>query len=138
MTLSDRILAVSMQVEAASKAIQKAKLSDKEALEIAYVYPEWKTDTDYETDDIVRRLGGLYRVVQSHASQEGWEPENAPSLFSPVKFTPSGHEEWTKPTGAHDAYDTGDVVEHNGKVWESLVDGNVWEPGVYGWKEIIE
>lgn len=32
--------------------------------------------------------------------------------------------------------------KHNGKVWESLVANNVWEPGVTGtealWKEVSE
>ena len=36
--------------------------------------------------------------------------------------------------GAHDAYNIGDKVTHNGKTWVSDVDNNVWEQGVYGWK----
>lgn len=40
-------------------------------------------------------------------------------------------------TGAQDAYNTGDKVKHNDKTWESTVDANVWEPGVYGWSEIV-
>ena len=44
--------------------------------------------------------------------------------------------EWRQPTGAHDAYSKGDKVSHNGKHWVSDVDGNVWEPGVYGWSEV--
>lgn len=43
--------------------------------------------------------------------------------------------EWVQPTGAHDAYNTGDKVSHNGKHWTSDVDGNTWEPGAYGWTE---
>lgn len=43
--------------------------------------------------------------------------------------------EWVQPTGAHDAYSKGDRVSHNGKNWVSDADGNVWEPGVYGWTE---
>ena len=43
---------------------------------------------------------------------------------------------WASPTGAHDAYPTGAVVEHRGAMWESLTAGNVWEPGVSGWREI--
>lgn len=33
---------------------------------------------------------------------------------------------------------TGDKVRHNDKVWISIIDNNVWEPGVYGWNEVIE
>lgn len=43
--------------------------------------------------------------------------------------------EWVQPTGAHDAYPEGSVVEHNGKEWVSLIPANVWEPGVSGWRE---
>ena len=32
---------------------------------------------------------------------------------------------------------TGDKVRHNEKVWVSTIDNNVWEPGVYGWDEIM-
>ena len=47
-------------------------------------------------------------------------------------------EEWKPPTGAHDAYRQGAIVEHNGKLWESLAPANVWEPGVSGWREKVE
>lgn len=36
---------------------------------------------------------------------------------------------------AHDAYAKGDKVSYGGKHWESTVDNNVWQPGVYGWTE---
>ena len=40
---------------------------------------------------------------------------------------------WVQPTGAHDAYQKGDQVSHNGNTWTSTVDANVWEPSAYGW-----
>jgi hypothetical protein len=30
----------------------------------------------------------------------------------------------------------GDRVTHNDQTWESTVDNNVWEPGVYGWQVV--
>ena len=45
--------------------------------------------------------------------------------------------EWRQPLGAHDAYPSGWVVEHSGKTWLSLTPGNVWEPGVSGWREQV-
>jgi hypothetical protein len=42
---------------------------------------------------------------------------------------------WVQPTGAHDAYSTGDRVTHNDFIWISDVDANVWEPSVYGWTQ---
>ena len=44
-----------------------------------------------------------------------------------------------RPSGAHDAYNLGDRVRYNGKVYESVIDGNVWSPDVYpaGWTEVV-
>lgn len=42
---------------------------------------------------------------------------------------------WVQPSGAHDAYQAGACVSHNEKRWTSDLNGNVWEPGVYGWTE---
>lgn len=47
-------------------------------------------------------------------------------------------EAWKQPTGAHDAYPTGWEVTHGGKRWVSLTPANVWEPGVSGWRELVE
>lgn len=43
---------------------------------------------------------------------------------------------WAQPEST-DPYAAGAIVTHNGNVWISTVDGNVWEPGAYGW-EIVE
>lgn len=44
--------------------------------------------------------------------------------------------DWVQPTGAHDAYDLGAKVTHNGKKWTSDIKANTYEPGVYGWTEV--
>lgn len=44
--------------------------------------------------------------------------------------------EWQRPNGAHNAFPTGFRVTYDGKDWESLVDGNVWEPPM-NWREIV-
>ena len=41
--------------------------------------------------------------------------------------------DWVQPTGAHDAYKKADRVTHKDHTWTSDADGNVWEPGAYGW-----
>lgn len=41
------------------------------------------------------------------------------------------YEEWKQPTGAHDAYNQGDRVIYNGVVYESKINGNVWNPEQY-------
>lgn len=44
--------------------------------------------------------------------------------------------EWIQPTGTHDAYREGAIVEHHDKEWESTTPFNVWEPGVSGWRPL--
>ena len=46
-------------------------------------------------------------------------------------------DEWKQPLGAHDAYRLDAITTHDGKEWVSLVDFNVWEPGVTGWREKV-
>jgi len=45
---------------------------------------------------------------------------------------------WRQPTSAVDAYPEGWEAPHEGKDWVSLLNGNVWEPGVSGWREKAE
>ena len=62
------------------------------------------------------------------ALEAGESPEPAPE--------PDEWPEYVQPTGAHDAYRTGDKVTWNGKHYISKMDGNVWNPDAYpaGWE----
>lgn len=112
-------------------------LTDEQAELMPSIYPEWAVYISYTLGKRVRYNDKLYRCVQAHISQEGWEPPNTPALW--VRTAPEGEiPEWIQPTGAQDAYNTGDKVTHNSKTWQSTVDSNVWEPGVYGWAEVTE
>lgn len=108
--------------------------TDETALEAVDIYPEWRTATAYTADERIAHEGLLYRCVQAHTSQDGWTPDLTPALWARVSV--EEWPEWIQPTGAQDAYMAGDKVAHNGKHWESAVDNNTWEPGVYGWTEV--
>lgn len=108
-------------------------LDDEQAESVTILFPLWETDTAYAVGDRRQYDGLLYRCVQEHTSQTGWEPPNVPALW--VRTSTEEWPEWVQPTGAQDAYAAGDKVTHNGSHWISDVDGNVWEPGVYGWSE---
>jgi len=113
-------------------------LTDEQAEQVTNVHPSWEAGTDYAVGERVKFGGKLYRCVQAHTSQEGWEPPVTPALWVRTGADPEVIEEWIQPTGAQDAYNTGDKVTHNGKTWVSTADANVWEPGVYGWDEVAE
>ena len=90
--------------------------------------------------------GVLYRSItgtQERPTELLYHPKYVPTLLEKVEEggeeAPSEeYPEWVRPTGAHDAYAQGAKVTHNGKKWTSNVENNVWEPGVYGWTEVIE
>lgn len=102
-------------------------LTDEQAEQVPNAYPEWEEGMAYAVGKRVRYESKLYRCVQAHTSQSSWTPDKVPALW--VRTSQEGEiPEWVQPTGAHDAYNRGDKVKHVGKVWESLVDANVWEP----------
>ncbi|WP_155807486.1 hypothetical protein [Brevibacterium sp. VCM10] len=47
-------------------------------------------------------------------------------------------DEWVQPTDATNAYPKDWTVTHDGKTWVSLTPANVWQPGVSGWREVVE
>lgn len=99
------------------------------------LFAEWTCPVDYKAGNIRRFGDGLYRCLQDHTSQEDWTPDTAVSLWIQIADPAEKWPAWSPPVGAHDAYAAGDRVSHNGKHWISDVDGNVWEPGIYGWTE---
>ena len=116
--------------------INTLTVDDNTALRMVEFYPEWTTDTAYTAGYKAQYGGRLWRCLQAHTAQTGWEPENAPSLWAKVLIPDENViPEWEQPDSTN-PYMTGDKVTHNGKTWASEADNNVWEPGVYGWVEI--
>lgn len=115
-----------------------ATLDDAAALDNVELFPQWEADESYETGDRVRFAGVLYACLQDHNARDTWNPADAPSLWARVLIPdPTIIPEWEQPESTN-PYKMGDKVRHNGKVWVSTVDNNVWEPGVYGWDEVPE
>ena len=116
-----------------------AALADADALAAVELFPAWHgSGMDCTAGKRLRHKGKLYKVIQTHQSQPDWPPDRTPALFVEVA-KPGEIPVWKQPTGAQDAYMTEDKVKYpdqNGEVWESTVDNNVWQPGVYGWEKI--
>lgn len=107
------------------------------AAEHAELFAEWSYPIAYKEGQIRRYGGKLYRCVQAHTSQEDWNPEDAASMWAVTADPAEEWPAWSAPVGAHDAYAAGAKVSHQEKHWFSDMDGNVWEPGVYGWSEVV-
>lgn len=112
-------------------------LDDEQAATIPNAYSEWQPDTPYAAGDRRRYEGVLYKCLQAHTSQENQAPAVAASLWARIIASddPGNPLPWEQPDSTN-PYMSGDRVTHNGHTWESDVDNNVWEPGVYGWTQL--
>ena len=126
------------------RAIEQAagSLTDNDALETPELFPEWEVGIQAKAGDRYRYDGKLYRCNQTHYTQEDWTPDVTPALWTNVA-EPGTIPVWVQPTGAQDAYNTGDQVwfpEEFTNIYESLIDANVWSPADYpqGWKLVNE
>ena len=137
MTLVEKARELRKILEKAMTATQS--LTDAEAITATCLHPKWSGDSvQYTAGQRVQDDGILYTVLQAHTSQPDWKPAAAPSLFAKVLIPdPTVIPEWEQPESTN-PYAKGDKVAHNGKTWVSDIDGNVWEPGVYGWTEVAE
>lgn len=123
--------------------IAGATLTEEQALVCVRLYREWEVGKKYKGGEFftygTNSVGDpqLYRVNdgKDHTSQADWTPDKERSLYTPIGLDDSGYPIWAQPTGAHDAYNKGDVVNYNGVLYESLIDGNVYSPEAYpaGW-----
>lgn len=122
-------------------------LNEAQKENILSQYDEWKLGVIYEEGKKVRYKGKVYKVTIRHDSQPNREPDRAHNLFTEYLSPQIQNEDGTttevindfkKPTGAHDAYSTGDKVRFKGKIYECKEDNVVHSPGEYpdGWNLI--
>ena len=112
--------------------------TDEQAVEVQSIYPDWKSDVDYEVGERVLYEDNLYKVLTAHKSQSDWTPDVAVSLFAKVLIVdPNVVPEWEQPDSTN-PYMKGDKVMYNGVTYESLIDNNIWSPESYpaGWKVV--
>lgn len=114
---------------------ETGQIDDVTAAENVTQFSPWAFPVAFTAGNIREYGGALFRCVQDHMSQEDWTPTAAPSLWAKIGDPAEEWPEWSQPIGAYDSYNAGDKVAHGGKHWTSDLDGNVWEPGVYGWTE---
>lgn len=123
-----------------------ASLTDEKALECVRLYRPWAVGRVVSAGEFLtygtNSVGDpqLYKVVIEHTAQADWTPDKSPSLFTPIGLDDEGYPVWSQPTGAHDAYNTGDIVNYNGTLYKSLIDGNTYSPEAYpaGWEVYVE
>ena len=126
-------------LDVVAKLLMRSDISEDEARVMHSYYPEWEIGVDYKQGWVIRYNGNLYKIAQDHTSQSQWVPgeTGTESLYTGITVSSEGYPYWQQPTGAHDAYNIGDVVLYKDKLYKSLINGNAWSPDAYsmGWEE---
>ena len=102
--------------------VNSLTVDDNTALRMLAFYPEWASDTDYTAGYKVQRSGRLWRCLQAHTSQAGWEPENAASLWTEICESHSGTLEDPIPYNGNMALESGKYYSQNSKIYRCTRD----------------
>ena len=123
-------IALRKKIELAS-----AWTDDADALECIELFPHWQPGRHVIIGERLQYNGRLYKCLQEHTTQADWPPDLTTALWTEISL--DEWPEWKQPTGAADAYNTGDKVTFEGAHYISTINGNVWSPDVYpdGWEE---
>ena len=100
-----------------AQQINGLTVDDNTALRMREFYPEWAAGVDYTAGYKVQRGGKLWRCVQAHASQTGWEPENAPALWTEICEAHAGTLTDPIPYSGNMALESGKYYSQSGAVY---------------------
>jgi hypothetical protein len=73
-----------------TQQVNSLTVDDNTALRMKSFYPEWTANTSYSVGFKVQRNDKLWKVLQAHTSVDGWQPENASSLWEEINETHTG------------------------------------------------
>lgn len=103
----------------------EGKLTDDDRTEL-YALARAGAAPQYDMRVEIEALWAAVRALQAASSSAGGETDEWP--------------EFVQPTGAHDAYNTGDKMQEDGKKYICKMDNCVWSPKVYpaAWEEVTD
>ena len=133
-----RDLLVSLGRVTVTQKILADELTEDEIKALTDLFLPWKISEAVTVGMLRVYDKELYECIQAHTTQGDWTPDITPALWK-IKSAPGVIPEWVQPAGAHDAYQIGDQVRFESKIYRSLIDANVWSPTAYpaGW-ELVE
>ena len=102
--------------------VNSLTVDDNTALRMTTFYPEWAANAEYTIGYKVQRSGRLWRCIQAHTSQIGWEPENAASLWTEICESHAGTLEDPIPYNGNMALESGKYYSQNSKIYRCTRD----------------
>ena len=105
-----------------AQQINTLTVDDNTALRMVEFYPEWAENAEYTAEYKVQRNGKLWRCIQAHTSQTGWEPENTASLWTEICESHAGTLEDPIPYSGNMALESGKYYVQDGKIYRCIRD----------------
>ena len=105
-----------------AQQINTLTVDDNTALRMVAFYPEWAENAEYTIGYKVQRNGKLWRCIQAHTSQAGWEPENAASLWTEICENHAGTLDDPIPYSGNMALESGKYYMQDGKIYRCIRD----------------
>lgn len=102
--------------------INTLRVDDQTALRMLAFYPEWEAAEAYSAGYKLQCGGRLWRCVQAHTAQEGWEPENAPALWEEICESHDGTAADPIPYSGNMALESGKHYTQDGAVYRCIRD----------------
>lgn len=115
----------------------ESKITDEQRAELIELARE-KANPENSYTPLQEQIDSIYTEIDRMKNRldtlEGKEEPTEPE--EPVDEYP----EYVQPTGAHNAYNTGDKITYNNKKYVCKINGCVWNPDVYpqGWEKVVE
>lgn len=97
--------------------INTLTVDDNTALRMVEFYPEWAEGQACAAGYKAQRGGKLWRCLQAHTTQNGWEPENAASLWEQICETHDGTKYDPIPYDGNMALESGKYYTQSGMTY---------------------
>ena len=113
---------------------------DEQACQFPSLFDAWAVGVTYAVDERVQSGDKLWKCLQAHTSQDGWNPEASPALWVEVA-KPGEYREIKAGMLSTEAFAMGEIgwYQTKDKLYKSLIDNNTYTPDSYpaGW-EVVE
>lgn len=100
-----------------AQQINTLEVDDQTAVRMTEFYPEWQSGQAYTAGFKCQRGGKLCRCIQPHTSQDGWEPENVPSLWEYINESYAGDQYDPIPYSGNMALESGKYYTQDGVLY---------------------
>lgn len=101
-----------------AQQINTLDVDDNTALRMTEFYPSWDAGVDYTAGHKIQHGGKLWRCLQAHTSQKGWEPSTATAaLWEQICETHSGTPDDPIPYDGNMALEAGKYYMQDGTVY---------------------